>query len=270
MAFLRDAILLAEFALKLSGAISVRLAAESHQFPDGYVTVQGTKTLKVEVTEADHEDRRRGDEYKDAGKAKERPTDDSEGVNVIAKELERVIQKKARKRYNPKPTLVVWLNLDHLSRNEAAALLAGALGWDRKGRRHKTKINRHLARFILVALYTGTRHDAILRLQWMPNLVGGWIDLDSSVLYRRPAESVDSSKRRPPITYTSPPYASPAPMAPSYGKVCHRVGWKTYRLSRAPGMANGPRASRAGPGGHPSYPAAYLRHDAAATRRIGL
>ena len=112
LAFLHDAILLAEFALKLSGAISVRLAAESDQFPDGYVTVQGTKTLKVEVTEADHEDRRRGDEYKDGGKAKERPTDDTEGVNVIVKELERVIQKKARKRYNPKPTLVVWLNLD--------------------------------------------------------------------------------------------------------------------------------------------------------------
>jgi hypothetical protein len=110
LAFLRDAILLTEFSLKLSGATSVRLAAEFDQFPDGYVTVQGTKTLKVEVTKADHEDRRRGDEYKDGGKAKER--NDSEGVNVIAKELERVIQKKARKRYNPKPTLVVWLNLD--------------------------------------------------------------------------------------------------------------------------------------------------------------
>jgi hypothetical protein len=68
--------------------------------------------LKVEVTEADHEDRRRGDEYKDDGKAKERPSDESEGVNVISKELERVIQKKANKCYKPKPTLVVWLNLD--------------------------------------------------------------------------------------------------------------------------------------------------------------
>ena len=116
LAFLREAILLTEFALK-SGATSVRLAAESDQFPDGYVTVQGTKTLKVEVTEADHEDRRRGDEYKDGGEAKER--NDSEGVNVIAKELERVIQKKARKRYNPKPTLVVWLNLDKLEIEES-------------------------------------------------------------------------------------------------------------------------------------------------------
>ena len=70
----------------------------------------------------------------------------------------------------------------HLSRSEVAALLAGALGWDQKGVRHRTKINRHLARFILLALYTGTRHDANLRLQWNPNTVGGWIDLDAGVI----------------------------------------------------------------------------------------
>lgn len=87
----------------------------------------------------------------------------------------------------------------HLSRSEVAALIAGALGWDRAGKRHPAKINRHLARFILVAVYTGTRHDAILRLQWAPNLAGGWADLQSGVLYRRPAEAVDSPKRRPPV-----------------------------------------------------------------------
>jgi hypothetical protein len=70
LAFLRDAILLAEFALKLDGAKSVRLAAWADRFPDGYVTTKDNKTLKVEVTEADHEDRRRGDEYKAGGKAK--------------------------------------------------------------------------------------------------------------------------------------------------------------------------------------------------------
>jgi hypothetical protein len=112
LAFLRDAILVAEFALKLDGAKSVRLATKFERFPDGFVTAKDNKTLKVEVTEADHEDRRRGDEYKDGGKARGRPPDDSEGVNVISKEVARVIQKKARKRYNPKPTLVVYLNLD--------------------------------------------------------------------------------------------------------------------------------------------------------------
>ena len=43
----------------------------------------------------------------------------------------------------------------HLSRSEVAALLAGALGWDHQGKRHAAKINRHLARFILIGLYTG-------------------------------------------------------------------------------------------------------------------
>jgi hypothetical protein len=115
LAFLHDAILLSEFANKLGGVTSVRLATKFERFPDGVIeTTQDDKSLKVqiEVTEADHEDRRRGDEYKDGRKANERPTDDSEGVNVISKELERVIQKKADKRYRPKPTLVVWLNLD--------------------------------------------------------------------------------------------------------------------------------------------------------------
>ncbi len=87
----------------------------------------------------------------------------------------------------------------HLTRSEAAALLAGALGWDRHGVRHHAKINRHLARFILIGLYTGTRHDAILKLQWIQNTAGGWIDLESGVLYRRAAEAIDSKKRRPPV-----------------------------------------------------------------------
>jgi integrase len=87
----------------------------------------------------------------------------------------------------------------HLTRSELAALLTGALGWDLQGNRHPARINRHLARFILVALYTGTRHDAILRLRWTPNTEGGWIDLGSGVIHRRPSGAVESDKRRPPI-----------------------------------------------------------------------
>lgn len=118
LAFLRDAICLSEFASK-TGAKSLRLPYAYEQFPDGLVTPQHGKTLQVEVTEADHEDRRRGDEYKDGGKAKIRPSDDSEGINVIEKELDRVIQKKVDKNYNSKPTLVVYLNLDKQEIEEA-------------------------------------------------------------------------------------------------------------------------------------------------------
>jgi len=87
----------------------------------------------------------------------------------------------------------------HLTRSEAAALLWGALGWDLKTKkRNKLRINRHLARFVLIALYTGTRHDAILRLQWIVNTVGGWVDLNNAILYRRPQDAIETNKRRTP------------------------------------------------------------------------
>ena len=86
----------------------------------------------------------------------------------------------------------------YLNRKEIAALLWAALGFDRDGTRNKFRINRHLARFILIALYTGTRHDALLRLQWMPNTAGGWFDMSAGILYRRPQDAVETNKRRTP------------------------------------------------------------------------
>lgn len=73
LGFLLDAMFIAEFAVKLGGAKSVRLATGYEQFPDGFVTTRDDKTLQVEVTEAGHEGRRRGDEYKSGGSAKARP-----------------------------------------------------------------------------------------------------------------------------------------------------------------------------------------------------
>jgi integrase len=72
----------------------------------------------------------------------------------------------------------------HLTRQEAARLLWGALGFDANGHRHRDRINRHLARFILLGLYTGTRHAALLRLQWLPSVTGGWVDLPASEIGR--------------------------------------------------------------------------------------
>ena len=61
-----------------------------------------------------------------------------------------------------------------LTRSEAARLLLAA--W-RAG-------NHHLARFILIGLYSGTRHGAILRLQWHANTAGGWFDIEYGVMHR--------------------------------------------------------------------------------------
>jgi len=85
-----------------------------------------------------------------------------------------------------------------LRRDEVAALLWAALGFNRDKTRNRFRINRHLARFVLIGFYTGTRHDAILRLQWMPNTTGGWFDLGTGMLYRRPQDAIETNKRRTP------------------------------------------------------------------------
>ena len=76
-----------------------------------------------------------------------------------------------------------------LTRKEAAALLHAA--W-RQG-------NQHLVRFILLGLYTGTRHGALLGLQWQANTTGGWVDLERGLIYRRAAGEAVTNKRKPPV-----------------------------------------------------------------------
>lgn len=119
-----------------------------------------------------------------------------------------------------KPSRERWL-----SRSEAARLLWAALGFrhvasDRITRReiwHRTVEDqavskaaraggakadgksRHVARFILTGLYTGTRHEAILRLKWLPTTEGGYVDLRGGILYRRGQAEGESSKRRTPV-----------------------------------------------------------------------
>jgi integrase len=77
-----------------------------------------------------------------------------------------------------------------LTRDEAAKLIWAA---------YRSAKAKHLARFILIALYTGTRKDAILRLGFMRNTSGGWIDIDRGVVYRRGTEERETKKRRPPM-----------------------------------------------------------------------
>lgn len=74
-----------------------------------------------------------------------------------------------------------------LTRSEAARLL-----W-------KARHNKHLARFILIGLYTGTRSGAILKLSWMPSTDGGHVDLERGVLFRLGEGQRETKKRQPPV-----------------------------------------------------------------------
>ena len=63
------------------------------------------------------------------------------------------------------------------------------------------KISRHLARIILVALYTGTRHDASCGCAGRRTR-GAAGSIGSGVMYRRASGAVDKGKRRPPVPIT--------------------------------------------------------------------
>lgn len=75
-----------------------------------------------------------------------------------------------------------------LTRSEAAAMIWAA-----------RKLNlRHVARMVLIGLYTGTRLAAMLGLHWQPQTGTGWVDLERGIMLRRGPTERETSKRRPP------------------------------------------------------------------------
>ncbi|MBC7138671.1 MAG: site-specific integrase [Defluviimonas sp.] len=74
-----------------------------------------------------------------------------------------------------------------LTRDEAARLLRAA--W-------LNPHSKHLARFILVGIYTGTRKTAILGLQYHANTTGGWVDLERGLMHRRGNAQRETKKRQ--------------------------------------------------------------------------
>lgn len=95
----------------------------------------------------------------------------------------------------------------YLTRPEAAALLWAAMGWEKQGEgensywlRRRDQKRMHLARLIVIGLYTGTRPGAILSLQWLRSTTGGFVDLDRGVIFRRAdGERVAHNKRKPAV-----------------------------------------------------------------------
>lgn len=75
-----------------------------------------------------------------------------------------------------------------LTRNEVARLIRSA---------RRDPQTRHVVRFILIGVYTGTRSQAILGLKWLPSPTSGWFDLDAERLYRRGSGQSETKKRQP-------------------------------------------------------------------------
>jgi site-specific recombinase XerC len=95
---------------------------------------------------------------------------------------------------------------DALTRDQAARLLKAALGYrmDKEGRWARlgasARANRaHLRRFLLIGLYTGTRHAVIRRLLWEESATDPWIDLEAGAIYRRGRNEREARNKRRPV-----------------------------------------------------------------------
>jgi integrase len=85
-----------------------------------------------------------------------------------------------------------------LTRSEAARLL-----W-------ASRRTQHLARFILLGIYTGSRSSVILGLTW------DQIDIGAGVMYRRPAGKAEDKRKRAPPGEARPSHPdAPATLATS-------------------------------------------------------
>jgi integrase len=88
-----------------------------------------------------------------------------------------------------------------LTRAEASRLLWAA--WRLRQRWRDQRSDRataqHVARFILIGLYTGTRAGAICGAALMPTVGRGYVDLDAGVFYRRAIGARETKKRQPPV-----------------------------------------------------------------------
>jgi integrase len=100
---------------------------------------------------------------------------------------------------------------DALTRAQAASLLFAALGrrrgvdgtWSTLSK--SARANRaHLRRFLLIALYTGTRHSVITQLLWTESPVQAWVDLEAGMIYRRGAREKDQRTKRRPVVKIPP------------------------------------------------------------------
>jgi len=76
-----------------------------------------------------------------------------------------------------------------LTREEVATRIRAA---------RKSPHTAHVARVLLIGVYTGTRPGAILDLNWLASPSGGWFDLDACVLHRHGPNARHSKKHQPP------------------------------------------------------------------------
>lgn len=138
-----------------------------------------------------------------------------------------------------------------LTRSEAARLLWAA--W-------RNKRARHVARFILVALYTGSRAGVVCSAALRPTSGSGFLDVEAGVLHRRPAGGVETKKRRPPVALSGRITAHLRRWVRLQPRAAHLVEWRGRPVAR---VTKGFAAAVAAAGLGDDVTPHVLRHTAA-------
>jgi integrase len=88
-----------------------------------------------------------------------------------------------------------------LTRDQAAHLIRTAWRARRRNRDGTPgpAMSKHLARFCLVGLYTGTRAGAICGASLVPSIGRGYVDLDRGVFHRKAVGARTTNKRQPTV-----------------------------------------------------------------------
>jgi hypothetical protein len=88
-----------------------------------------------------------------------------------------------------------------LTRSEAARLIWAA--WRKRRKTDNGKLgrytSRHIARYILVAIYIGSRNGDVCGAALMPTIGRGFVDLDRGIFKRKPDNKKETSKRQPTV-----------------------------------------------------------------------
>jgi integrase len=88
-----------------------------------------------------------------------------------------------------------------LTRDEVAKLLRVCLHTPetQEGKPTDKRPLRHLARFLLLGLYTGSRPGAVMNAAWTPAPRLSYVDLDNRVFHRHAEGSSETKKRQPTV-----------------------------------------------------------------------
>jgi hypothetical protein len=127
-------------------------------------------------------------------------------LKILAAAINRYLKKKVggiQMRFSPVLPDAPEARERWLTRDEAAKLIRTAWRLKRetvfRGGRFSHYTSRHIARFILVGLYTGSRAGDICGAALMPTIGRGYVDLNRGIFKRKPDNKKETSKRQPTV-----------------------------------------------------------------------